>query len=81
MPVRERLLQLRRRLHGRGEELRAARAAIERETLADAEAIVERLRSAETLKQVKGWQEVLAQRVYFMTVSVNVGVADRSCRS
>ncbi|CAB1096679.1 unnamed protein product [Ectocarpus sp. CCAP 1310/34] len=44
-------LQLRRRLHGRGEELRAARAAIERETLADAEAIVERLRSAETLKQ------------------------------
>lgn len=61
MPVRERMLQLRRRLHGRREELRAARAAIERETLADAEAIVERLRSAETLKQVRGWHEVLAR--------------------
>lgn len=54
MPVRERLLQLRRRFHGRSEEVRAAKAAIERETLADAEAIVERLRSVEALKQVRG---------------------------
>lgn len=52
MPARERLLQLRRRFHGRGEEVRVARAAIERETLADAGAIVERLRSVEALKQV-----------------------------
>ncbi|CAM9137098.1 unnamed protein product [Ectocarpus fasciculatus] len=65
MPVRERLLQLRRRLHGRGEELRAARAAIERETLADAEAIVERLRSAETLKQA-----TLAQGVNSVTAEL-----------
>lgn len=52
MPVRERLLQHRRRHHSRGEEVQAAKAAIERETLADAGAIVERLRSAEALKQV-----------------------------
>lgn len=52
MPVRERLLQLRRRFRGRSEEVRSAKAAIERETLADANAIVERLRSVEALKQV-----------------------------
>ena len=52
MPVRERLLQLRRRFQGRSEEVRAAKAAIERQTLADANAVVERLRSVEALKQV-----------------------------
>lgn len=52
MPVRERLLQHKRRYRGRGEEVQAAKAAIERETLADAGAIIERLRSAEALKQV-----------------------------
>ncbi|CAM9501571.1 unnamed protein product [Hapterophycus canaliculatus] len=65
MPVRERLLQLRRRFHGRGEEVRAAKAAIERETLADAEAIVERLRSVEALKQA-----TLAQGVSSVTAEL-----------
>ncbi|CAM9899756.1 unnamed protein product, partial [Laminaria digitata] len=51
MPVREQLLQLRRRFHGRADEVKAAKAAVERETLADAGAIVERLRSVEALKQ------------------------------
>lgn len=45
-------MQHRRRHHGRSEEVQAAKAAIERETLADAGAIVERLRSVEALKQV-----------------------------
>lgn len=53
MPVREQLRQLRRRLHNRAEEVKAAKAAVERETLADAASIVERLRSVEALKQVK----------------------------
>eukprot|EP00903_Cladosiphon_okamuranus_P011998 g11267.t1 len=64
MPVRERLLQLRRRFQGRSEEVRAAKAAIERETLADANAIVERLRSVEALKQatlVQGVNSVTAE--------------------
>lgn len=52
MPVREQLLQLRRRFHSRADEVKAAKAAVERETLADAGAIVERLRSVEALKQV-----------------------------
>lgn len=52
MPAREQLLKLRRRLHIRAEEVKAAKAAAERETLADAAAIVERLRSVEALKQV-----------------------------
>lgn len=53
MPVREQLLQLRRRYHTRAEEVKAAKVAIERETTADSEAILERLRSAESLKQVR----------------------------
>ncbi|CAM9207788.1 unnamed protein product [Scytosiphon promiscuus] len=67
MPVRERLLQLRRRFHGRSEEVRAAKSAIERETLADAEAIVERLRSVEALKQA-----TLAQGVNGVTAELEV---------
>ncbi|CAM9117886.1 unnamed protein product, partial [Pylaiella littoralis] len=65
MPVRERLLQHRRRHHSRGEEVQAAKAAIERETLADAGAIVERLRSAEALKQA-----TLAQGVSSVTAEL-----------
>ncbi|KAG5180093.1 hypothetical protein JKP88DRAFT_264019 [Tribonema minus] len=50
LPAREQLLQLRRRLLARGEEVQSAKAAIERETMADAHTILERLRSAEALK-------------------------------
>lgn len=52
MPVREQLLQLRRRFYSRADEIKAAKAVVERETMADAGAIVERVRSVEVLKQV-----------------------------
>lgn len=52
MPVREQMLQLRRRIHNRADEVKAAKAAVERETMADTGAIVGRLRSVEALKQV-----------------------------
>ena len=51
LPRREYLLQLRRQLQNCSTEVEAARKAIERETLADSEQILERLRSAEAMRQ------------------------------
>jgi hypothetical protein len=50
-PRRENLLQLRRQLQNCSAEVEAARKGIERETLSDAEQIVERLRSVEAMRQ------------------------------
>lgn len=50
-PRRENLLQLRRQLQNCSAEVEAARKAIERETLSDAEQILERLRSVEAMRQ------------------------------
>eukprot|EP00953_Heterococcus_sp_UTEX-ZZ885_P001858 1519-Heterococcus_DN1.PRE.1 len=58
MPAREQLLQLRRRLHTCADEVKAAKDHIERETMADTNAILERLRSAEALKQASLGQRV-----------------------
>lgn len=57
------MLQLRRRIHNRADEVKASKAAVERETMADAGAIVERLRSVEALKQVLGIDGKLEARV------------------
>jgi hypothetical protein len=50
-PRREHLLQLRRQLQNCSTEVEAAKRAIERETLSDAEQILERLRSIEAMRQ------------------------------
>ena len=50
MPRREQLMNVVRRTRSRMEEVRAARQAIERTTMADCETVLERLRSAEALK-------------------------------
>ena len=50
-PRREYLLQLRRQLNNCSTEAEAARKAIERETLTDTEQILDRLRSAEAMRQ------------------------------
>ena len=51
LPRREHLLQLRRQLHNSSVEVSAVRRNIERETQLDAEQILDRLRSAESLRQ------------------------------
>jgi len=51
LPRRETLLQLRRQLQHISSEVEASRKAIERETMSDAEQIVERLRTAESMRQ------------------------------
>lgn len=51
LPRRETLLQLRRQLTNTSSDIEAARCAIERETMADAEKIIERLRNVESMKQ------------------------------
>lgn len=51
LPKREYLLQIRRELQNCSTEVDAARRAIERETLADTEKILERLRNAESMRQ------------------------------
>jgi hypothetical protein len=50
-PRRENLLQLRRLLQNCSAEVEASRKGIERETLSDAEQILERLRSVEAMRQ------------------------------
>jgi chaperonin cofactor prefoldin len=50
-PRRENLLQLRRQLQNCSLEVEAARKGIERETMSDAEQILERLRSVEAMRQ------------------------------
>lgn len=51
LPKREHLLQLRRQLNNTGAEVQAKRKVIERETTADCEQIIERLRAVESLRQ------------------------------
>lgn len=50
-PKRENLLQLRRQLQNTSTEVEASRKAIERETMADAEQVIHRLRQTESLRQ------------------------------
>lgn len=50
-PKRENLLQLRRQLLNTSTEVAAVRKGIERETMKDAEQIIERLRAVESLRQ------------------------------
>lgn len=66
MPAREQLLQFRRRLMSCSEEVKAAKNSVSRETESDAEAILERLRSAEALKQA-----TLTQRVNHVAAEIN----------
>lgn len=51
LPKREHLLQLRRQLNNTSAEVTAKRKVIERETMADAEQIIERLRAVESMRQ------------------------------
>jgi EF hand len=51
LPRREHLLQLRRQLQNTSVEVSAVRKGIERETLTDAEQILERLRGVESMRQ------------------------------
>jgi hypothetical protein len=50
-PRREHLLQLRRQLLNTSTEVEAVRKGIERETMKDAEQIIERLRAVESMRQ------------------------------
>lgn len=59
LPRRENLLQLRRQLQNCSAEVEAARKGIERETLSDAEQILERLRSVEAMRQSSIKHQVL----------------------
>lgn len=51
LPRRENILQLRRQLTHTSNDVEAARIAIERETRADYENIIERLRNVESMRQ------------------------------
>jgi len=51
LPKREHLLQLRRQLNNVSAEVTAKRKVIERETMTDAEQIIERLRAVESMRQ------------------------------
>lgn len=51
LPRREHLLQLRRQLQHTSTEVAAVRKGIERETMSDAEQIIERLRTVESMRQ------------------------------
>jgi len=51
LPKREHLLQLRRQLSNTSAEVTAKRKVIERETMTDAEQIIERLRAVESMRQ------------------------------
>eukprot|EP01035_Chromulina_nebulosa_P018818 gene18818-24588_t len=51
LPKREHLLQLRRQLLNTSTEIAAVRKGIERETMTDAEQIIERLRAVESMRQ------------------------------
>lgn len=59
LPKREHLLQLRRQLNNTGAEVQAKRKVIERETTADCEQIIERLRAVESLRQSSIKHQVL----------------------
>lgn len=59
LPKREHLLQLRRQLQSCSVEVDAKRRGIERETLADTESILERLRSVESMRQASIKHQVL----------------------
>lgn len=58
LPRREHLLQLRRQLANSSSEAEAARKEIERETMADTERILERLRTVESMRQSSIHHEV-----------------------
>ena len=51
LPKREHLVQLRRQLHNTSTEVQAKKNSIEKETLADGEEILERLRTVESMRQ------------------------------
>ena len=51
LPKREHLLQLRRQLNNTAADVQAKRKVIERETMTDAEQIIERLRAVESMRQ------------------------------
>jgi hypothetical protein len=51
LPRRENFLQLRRQLLNASADVEAARVAIEKETIADADRIIERLRAVESSRQ------------------------------
>ncbi|KAJ1404954.1 hypothetical protein B484DRAFT_457198, partial [Ochromonadaceae sp. CCMP2298] len=68
LPKREHLLQLRRRLQSAAAETECARRGIERETLADADRILERVRAAESLRQASIQQQVLQVEAELATI-------------
>lgn len=59
LPKREHLLQLRRQLNNTSAEVTAKRKVIERETMTDAEQIIERLRAVESMRQSSIKHQVL----------------------
>ena len=67
-PRREHLLQLRRQLQNCSTEVEASKRAIERETLSDAEQILERLRSIEAMRQSSIKHQVDISRTFYTTV-------------
>ena len=70
LPRREHILQLRRQLENCSSEVTAARRAIEKETMSDAEQIIERLRSTESMRQSAIKQQVSTSLVLKFYCSV-----------
>ncbi len=58
LPRREQVIQLRRQLEDCSTNIAASKKAIEKETIMDAEQIIERLRNAESLRQSAVRQQV-----------------------